>query len=265
MKKSLNVFIILFTSLLLLQCSTESIIEPSPAADDPVTTAASYADQFFTIGLTTLKLDPDDPLPALFNMHLSGIGGRVSINWGDGTIQKITLTEEGTGFSHQYQRFKNYTINVSGDIKNITAFDTVFPDIKFNSIHFGGLVNLRSVAINLSEYSPETINLSRNRMLESVYFIGCYRTKDILLPTTNAIKSIYISGENQLSTAVVDRIVSRVYDSVKKSPRSGSFELKQLWDQEDYSTEMVGPPSSYTLNKLRTLRDTYGWHVSPAF
>jgi hypothetical protein len=116
--------------------------------------------------------------------------------------------------------------------------------------------------------SPEIINLSRNRKLERVVLTLLRGTKDILLPSTNAITHIEVTdikdmSGNALSTAVVDRIVSRIYDSVKNSPLTGFFDLKADVVQSNNDPTMVGSPSSYTFNKLRTLRDAYGWSISP--
>ena len=127
---------------------------------------------------------------------------------------------------------RTYTINISGDIKTITGFEA-YGNEKLNSIHFGGLVNLRNVEMAWFVFATETINLSRNRQLEHVNFLDLQGTKDILLPTNNVIRSIGITGVQQLPTAVVDRLISRIYDSVKNAPRTGDFSLAKHPSIED--------------------------------
>jgi hypothetical protein len=189
------------------------------------------------------------------------------VNWGDGTIVKLQLNPDGPELRHDYDALKKYTIVVSGDIKSITGFRATGSSAKINTIHFGGLVNLKHVTMVWAD-SPEIINLSRNRQLENVVLALLDGTNDILLPSTNAINYIEVTDikdayGNGLSTAVVDRIVSRIYDSVKNSPRSGLFNLQGDVAQSNSNAQMVGTPSSYTLNKLRTLRDNYGWSIYP--
>lgn len=270
MTKKISTLVILLVSIFLFQCSSDPDIEPQQLGEDPTTSAASYADQFLTIEVTNrfipTGVEEDDWYPH-FQIRLYGNGGNVSVNWGDGTIHKMQVNAEGLELRHDYQALKNYKIVVSGDIKTITGFDAIGTSAKVNAIHFGGLVNLKSVMLAWVD-SPEIINLSRNRQLENVVLTLLRGTKDILLPATNAITHIEVTdikdaSENSLSTAVVDRLVSRIYDSVKSSSRAGVFDLKADVTQGNANPNMVGNPSSYTFNKLRTLRDTYGWSVYP--
>jgi hypothetical protein len=122
--------------------------------------------------------------------------------------------------------------------------------------------------MNLVGFVPEIINLSRNRALETVDLFAAWRLKDLLLPTTNNITYLSVGGDNQLSTAVIDRIVGRVYGSVRDSdsPRTGYISIKKSWYDDVQGVEdMAGPPSGYTITKLKKLRDTYGWTVMPMF
>jgi hypothetical protein len=65
-----------------------------------------------------------------------------------------------------------------------------------------------------------------------------------------------------MTTAAVDRVIARVHDSVVNSPRQGIFAFGALWGQGEEG-DVVGPPSSYSINKLRKLRDVYGWTIYP--
>lgn len=269
MKKKLSALVVLVASIFLLQSCSDPVIEPQ-FGEDQTTKAASYADQFLTVEVTNRFVPSDvedDSWYPHFQMRVYGDGGNVSVNWGDGTIEKVTLDAYGPELRHDYQALKKYKIVISGDIKAITGFDATGTSAKIDAIHFGGLVNLKNVTMAWAD-SPEIINLSRNRKLESVIITMAYGTKDILLPTTNAITHIEVTeikdaAGNPLPTAVVDRIVSRIYDSVKNSPRAGLFDLKADVVQSNSDPTMVGTPSSYTLNKLRTLRDTYRWAIYP--
>jgi hypothetical protein len=260
MKKLLKLSMCLVSTFFLMRCSDPLTDEPA-IDDDKATRMSLYADKFFTIGLTTNQAHPDDAQPQPIEFHLNGNGGRISVNWGDGTIENFVATSEPLTLAHQYQDVKDYTVQMSGEITTITSFSAGYGSCKFNSFHFGGLVNLSSVSIVLNEV-PSTLNFARNRKLESVQLSGLETLTDLILPPVNVIRNISIDGNTKLSTSIVDRIIARVYDSVKSSPRAGSFNLSAVL-YEDPATQMVGPPSSYSVNKLRILQNTYGWTINP--
>jgi hypothetical protein len=256
MKNILKVLLIAAVMGTFSGCSSDELIEPSTISEDLRTSANLYQDQFLTFNITATEMG------TRLTFFLSGNGGRVSVNWGDGTIEKKYVTSR-IRLEHEYGNMKNYTVNVSGDIKTITELELNYADMVFNKIHFGGLTNLKYLNFNLFAAGPITVNLSRNRMLEHITLLGIERMEDVILPSTNKISSLDISGDNNLSTAAVDRIVARIHDSVVNSPRAGFITLRATWYQEEGDNAMVGPPSSYTINKLKKLRDVYGWNVNP--
>lgn len=239
-------------------CSTEEEVQPMFPKEDLRSSANYYQDQFLTFQITATEMD------IAFMFRLAGNGGKISVNWGDGTIEKRNISEYTT-FEHSYDRMKNYTVTVSGDIKTITELHLNYEDIVISNIHFGGLVNLKTLNFNLLAAGPPVFNLSRNKMLESVTLTGIERMEDLILSTTNQIVQIDIAGDNSLTTSVVDRVVARIHDSVVNNPRPGFFNLRDTWYQSEDDYAMVGPPSSYSINKLRKLRDVYGWNVTPQF
>lgn len=258
MKTKLNL-LLLVLAVMVVRCTDEHV-EPTTLTEELVTSANLYEDQFFTIGITTLKNHPEEPLPEQVEFYLQGNGGRISINWGDGTIEKLTIGSSIVTLNHQYKAAKNYTINMSGDIKTITSFRMNYLGTRINKIHFGGLVNLKEAEMGLLPYTMDVINLSRNRALETVRVVGLQSMDDVLLPSNNKLVNVDISGENEMTTAAVDRVIARVHDSVINNPRKGSFVLGSLWGE---TNEMIGPPSSYSINKLKKLRDVYGWTIYP--
>jgi hypothetical protein len=259
MKNTLNLLLLAVFCVMVAQCSDERV-EPIMLEDDLMTSATLYEDQFFTLAITTIITDPSEPLPEQVTFDLEGTGGKISLNWGDGTIEKLIVGTSMVTLEHHYTRVKNYTIKMSGDIKTITSFRVNYLSTKIHDIHFGGLVNLKEVGMNLLGEVPSVINLSRNRSIENVSLSGLPSLKDVLLPTANNLSYVDITGENLLTTAAVDRIIARVHDAVVNKPRAGRFVLGVGWAED---SEKVGPPSSYSINKLRKLRDVYGWTIYP--
>lgn len=257
-------FLLVLFALVLMRCSEENI-EPALLEEDQRTSIQGYwPSTVFVIEVTTIAGGnvENSALPQLTEFYLSGTpGAKVSVNWGDGTIQKMTLDEERNYMSHQYNRVKNYNIQVSGEIKKITTFGMYYQHIIIRNVYLSGLTNLRDIRMGLNYRAPSVVNLSHNRKIELMDLSGENLT-DIIVPSENNLTTVLIGGPSGLSTAVVDRIISRVYTSVQASPRAGYFALNEDWDQE--LPGMVGPPSSYSITKLRKMRDMYGWEIVPA-
>lgn len=255
-------FLMIVMSLFLMRCSDESI-EPALLEEDQSTHMQAFPTSVFAIEVTTIAGgNMEDPnLPQLANFYLEGPGGtKLSINWGDGTIQKVTLTGETRDyFEHQYSRFKNYTIQVTGEISSITTFGLYYQHIIIRDVHLAGLVNLAKLSMGFNYQNPSVVNFSHNRKIEIIDLTG--EVADIIIPSENNLSTVLISGPNNLTTVVIDRIISRVYTSVQSSPRAGYFALHAEWYQE--TNDKVGPPSAYSITKLKKLRDVYGWEIAP--
>lgn len=240
-------------------CADESI-EPQPLSEDMKTSANGYWDQFLSIHITTNFED-------YVTFHLDGTGGDITVDWGDGSSETSYVGPDYVTFTHDYNTDEetphDFAIRVSGDIKTITGFNFYYASLYVNEVHFGGLTNLKSLSMGVLSYGPTEINLSKNKVIESVVLPGVQRLQNLILPVSNKIRVIDISGYNELPTAVVDRVIARVHDSVVNSPRSGYFNIPASWAQEEDDPSMVGPPSSYSINKLRKLKRKYGWKIFP--
>ena len=244
-------------------------------SDDRTRSVLAYSHNVFVIELMALKYTPGESLPAPFQMELGGTGGAISVNWGDGTMENVTLEpgHPGAGniLMHQYEYEREYAITISGDIKDIYTYAISNQEIKLNNLHISGLSGLKSLSLNFTKSAPEVIDLSHNKLIEEVDLIdlgnviGFAQPKiHVILPATNNVNFIRLFGTN-VTTQSVDQAIDRVYKSVVKSPRSGTFGLSLSWAQPDDSDDMVGPPSGHSLDKLRMLRDTYGWTLYPDF
>jgi hypothetical protein len=262
MKTTLK-FLMVLMALVLMRCSEENI-EPSLLEEDQSTYMQGYPSNVFAIEVTTILGGgaEENGLPQLTEFYLSGTpGAKVSVNWGDGTIVKVTLDESRNYMTHQYNRIKNYNIQVTGEISKITRFGLYYQHIIIRNVYLAGLVNLSRLSMGLNYRAPSVVNLSHNRKIETIDLSGTELT-DVIVPSENRLTTVLLTGPNGLSTAVIDRIISRVYTSVQASAREGYFALNKNWEEE--SLVMVGPPSSYSMTKLRKLRDVYGWEIVPS-
>ncbi|HEY0652412.1 MAG TPA: hypothetical protein VGD65_04750 [Chryseosolibacter sp.] len=258
MKFSIRLFLPVALLSFISSCSPDEIVEPTALTEDKKTYANYYEDQFLTLYVAYMY-DYHT-----LNFHLTGNGGKVSVNWGDGVIEKKILYEnQKITFTHRYATRKNYTIRVSGEITTITRFEIHQQDMPVDKIHFGGLTNLRELELDYMSNSPYVVNLSRNKELVSAKFYVTARLYEVILSTTNKITNLEISGPNSINTPNADRVVARIHDSVINNPRTGTINLEDWWDKPYGPPLLTGPPSSYSINKLKKLRDRYGWTVIP--
>src|SRR5688572_10843424 len=135
-------------------------------------------------------------------------------------------------------------------------------DLKVSSLHLGGLTNVQTFSFQLIWDGPPSLNLSQCRQLGLLELSSVASLTDLILPATNKIMYASLNGLTSLPTAVVDRVIARIYDSVVKNPRPGIIDLKASYRVGE-TEKLIGPPSSYSITKLRKLRDTYQWYVYP--
>lgn len=253
----------LFFILLLFSGScSEERIQPFGVDDDFSISAQAHQSRFLLLEITTMKENESDQFPANMTFTLVALpGAKITVNWGDGTIEKRVMDETNSSFNHVYTRVKNFRIKVSGEIAKVTSFYLNYNDyLKLTGVQLAGLTNLTHCRIGSLAESPATIDLSGNPRLEVVFLFDLLQTTDIILPSTNNITSMVLIGDMGLSIPVLDRIIGRIYDSVVRTPRSGILNISK---EPGTDSEILGPPSGYSINNLETLRDTYLWTIYP--
>jgi hypothetical protein len=266
--KIFHQLLLIIVAIAMYNCSEPPVVPVEPT-EDIATHAEAYSPNVFVMEITTQSYAPYPQQPV--ELQIAGTAGsKIAINWGDGTIDKITLAPyspypEPPYIEHQYSRVKNYTIKVDGDIKNIEYIKIGdFGPPEVNNIYLSGLTGLKRLELSYVTGSLAEINLSHNKLLEILLLEEMPGLRNIIMPATTNLISVQIMITPQLSTAAIDRVIGRVYESVVSNPRSGYFDLNKegWWDNPD-RTEMVGPPSSYSITKLKRLRAIYGWEVYP--
>jgi hypothetical protein len=266
--KIFRYLLLLMVAISMFNCS-EQPVAPVEPTEDFATHAEAYSPNEFVLEITTVTYDPSYP-PHPVELRISGtVSAMIVIDWGDSTIEDITLEDYYSNpyYEHQYSRVKNYTIKITGKIKNIDYFGMEYQDVvKVNNIYLSGLTGLKELSLTIVN-GPPVINLSHNKLLETLTLVAL-PLRDITMPSTNVLRHVDISSTPEISTAAVDRVIGRVYESVVSNPREGYFILdKDYWWESDEGYKdknaMVGPPSSYSITKLKRLRDIYGWDISP--
>ena len=266
MLSTLRTLAILLTAVILVRCSEEEL---KPATDQTQIDALKASKtsrnttNAFTIGATPLH-DYDSDVPGYdFQFYMKG-SGSITIHWGDGSSSVHQFTDSWDTFSHGYATSSEYTIAITGDIKNITYFDTYYGMGAFNAINFKRLAALEEISIGLTESSSE-IDLTHNTKLKVVALAGMQQLEKLILPKHHNISHIYLDGPFKFDSEDVDGIIDNIYaNAVAKNITGGRITLYREWYQEEGDMSMVGPPSASSIEKLHTLKNTYGWEVTPS-
>lgn len=195
-----------------------------------------------------------------FEIRLHGESGTINVDWGDGSHEVFELSIVGIDLIHQYSAKGNYSINVTGDIQNITSFHSFYGIGRMDAINVQGLSALKEFTIGLSR-SPRVIDLTHNTNLISVWLPAALNLEELQLPESAIFTNISISGPTKLTVGAVDQIINDVYQSVLDNSRSGNLTLSSNWIPEDVT--LLGPPSAASLIKLYELRDNYAWVIYP--
>lgn len=203
----------------------------------------------------TILVNTGEGFTADFRMSVGALeGSTFHVDWGDGT-------SSDNAFEHTYTTVDRFEITITGDVESIISIRLAYDQPKIEAIDVQALTNLNEFWAVLTP-GPISIDLSQNTQLTSVAFAGDRILHHVLLPTANTISYMDIEGPIDLSTAEVDDIIQKVHDSaVLRNTRNGRFLLDKNWAIP--TNEMVGPPSSISVEMLRDLKENYGWSIVP--
>ena len=197
-----------------------------------------------------------------FEIALSGMdGSSIIINWGDGTTESYEMNSGVQPITHEYSETGDHPVTITGDIDKITYFKCFYDNL-INEINFQHLTNLREIHYGLTG-SPRVVDLSHNSQLQSAILPALGGMEELYLAETHTIRSISVEG-NGLSTAMIDAVINSVHkNAVSQNIMSGYFGLGAVLYQPWWDESLVGPPSAEALDKLKALKENYGWEISP--
>lgn len=205
--------------------------------------------------------DPEYP----FYFYIGGSDAELSINWGDGSIETVTLTDShGEEITHAYAAAGHYPITITGDLDKIVHFYSFYDGSIFSEIQFRHLTSLKELLYGLTA-GPATIDLSHNEQLETAMLPGLRDLETLILPETHGLKFLEVDGDNNLDSEDVNAIINNIYTNVSaRNLREGVLGLRASWAQEETDMSMIGPPSAESLILLESLKNDYGWTVHPS-
>jgi hypothetical protein len=195
--------------------------------------------------------------PGLVNIDLTAPDGSdLTIHWGDGAVQGVG---SGGYFEHEYSGSGPYYAYVTGDIDLLSHLQFYYGDGSLHKLSIIHLTDLTSFSMGFAGPTPTHIDFSKNTKLTSLECAGC-RLTSLDITKNIWLNHLEISATNYLSTAAIDKVINDLYNNATTRYIYGGY--FDLWNgREDGG--LVGPPSAAALDKLRSLRDSYGWEIYP--
>lgn len=116
--------------------------------------------------LKSISFVSNQTMAGTINMGMGiSIGSNLILNWGDGTIENITVNDNYTTYSHNYTQNGSFTVTIKGDIESIRRL--ILSNNKIQNIDISDAINIYQ--LNLSNNRLQNIDLSCNTALQRVY------------------------------------------------------------------------------------------------
>jgi hypothetical protein len=197
-----------------------------------------------TLNLKIGYEDPETP----FYLELGGEGS-VTITGPAGLSGTFTLP---VSFEETTIPEGEYSIHISGDVDKITSFSSFGYNSGITTI--SGLMHMRALrSFDPGWYFNDAIDLILHTKLEEVVLSYVLLPEWLRLPENHFIKTfvVQLAGET-ITQEQMDYAVNNIYENaVNRNIQNGFISFLEH-----------EPISASTLEKLRTLRDDYGWSVS---
>jgi hypothetical protein len=201
----------------------------------------------------------EGPAGLYYEMQLGGMPGNLMIDWGDGTIEPYAIATDQTVAKHDYLTLGDFKINITGDLDKITIFYQFYGIGETEAINLQGLTELKSMNFGWTPHGPRVIDLSQNTKLENLMVANIPQLEKLILPD-QGITWMEVTGPFSMSIANVNTLVDQIHQNVvTHNVMDGTLLIRNHYRTD----EILGPPSAAQLDKLRELRDTYGWSISP--
>jgi hypothetical protein len=199
-----------------------------------------------------------------FSFGANASSGNLSINWGDGTIEDVSMSEYGA-FIHAYPSSGNYLITITGDLNKIQDFYSYYGLAMIDEIDPYQLTGLQDFRLGLTR-SPRSIDLSRSLQLRDIDVTSALQLQKLTIPNSPFLTGINVDGKNQMTAATINDLVAALHSNiVSNNIHGGFFSLRQSFYDDEGRELMIGPPSAASLTLLAQMRDEYGWEIFPEF
>jgi hypothetical protein len=186
----------------------------------------------------------------------------LTVDWGDGTIEPV-YQESASQAEHEYDGTQaHYFVSVWGnDLNNIDELSFAYDFGSLNEIALQHLPALETFRLGFAQ-APPLIDFSHNPNINNIQLIVSL-ARAIKLAEDASIQQILLMGNGHsfLSNSL-DHIIEVSYQAAV-SGRQPFATLGLVTMYEPGPPRLIATPSPGALEKLRALRDIYGWNISP--
>ncbi|MBT1686982.1 hypothetical protein [Dawidia soli] len=185
----------------------------------------------------------------------------LTVDWGDGTIEPL-VPVIADQVEHEYTGDKDhYFVSVYGnDLNHIEELGFFYDFGSLKEITLDNLPALRRFRQGFAA-APPVVDFSHNPVLHEIEMIIA-NARSIVLAEDATVRYILLMGNNDtFQQSSLDHIIDVSYRAaVEGRMPVGTLALETMYT---VPRRLIVTPSSDALEKLRALRDVYGWSISP--
>lgn len=185
----------------------------------------------------------------------------LTVDWGDGTVEPL-VRELGEIAVHEYDGSQeHYFVSVYGnDLSNIDELGFAYDVGSLDEITLDHLPALKTFRLGFAQ-APPVIDFTHNPEIEDIQLIVA-NARAILLAEDATVGQILLMGNNN---TFLQSSLDHVIDVSYRAAVEGRQPVGTLGLVTMYTTppRLIVTPSPDALEKLRALRDVYGWSISP--
>jgi hypothetical protein len=189
----------------------------------------------------------------------------LTIDWGDGTVEPYD-EDDANNVTHEYAGDNaHYFVSVYGsDLDKIEELQFAYSGGSLNSITLDHLPALRKFRMVTAE-APSVVDFTHNANINHIELL-LTNARSIVLAENATVARIHLDGNgNTFLTSAIDHVIDVSYRAaVEGRLPVGTLGLSTWYEQPVNPPRLIATPSPDALEKLRALRDVYGWHISPA-
>jgi hypothetical protein len=190
---------------------------------------------------------------------------KIFIDWGDGSPQESLELKKSSDAKHTYLNApfgSRYYVSVTGEIDKITSCGFYYGLSGISQINLENLPALKSFDVGFNApYGVKTYDFSNNSNLEELTLSYISKTENVILPVNNKINSIWMDEIPTFKAESLNDLIEKLYNSVKASNRRNGNLYLNNGDPANHN--YVVPPSTESINKLRILKNQFGWKINP--
>ena len=184
------------------------------------------------------------------------------IDWGDGTNQLWTSGTD-VAIEHRYQQLGHYFISITGHgLDSLVLVGNLAGAGEIQRLGLEHIINLSDFRIEYGQ-PPKVIDLSYSSNLREIRIYPRpdqeSQLEELIIADDASIVNVEIGQNINMKPESLNEFINDLHHQVVNDPEPGSFWYALY---EDENTPMV-TPSSEALAKLRHLKNTYGWSVTP--